>query len=159
MDGIGAEVVTPRASMGFGYDDSRVQHTGELVRWAEFRVGQGDAAELRAAARRSLAFRKRTQPLGQASAGCVFQNPLPEDGSLPDGVPRSAGALIDRAGLKGRRIGAALVSPLHGNFIVNAGGAAAADVRRLIEACRTTVADRFGLVLRDEVVYLGEFDR
>ncbi len=159
VDRGGAEIAAPRASMGFGYDDSRVQHTGELVRWAEFRVGRGEAAELRAAARRSLAFRKRTQPLGQASAGCVFQNPLPGDGPLPDGVPRSAGALIDRAGLKGRRIGAATVSPLHGNFIVNAGGAAAADVRRLIEACRTTVAERFGLVLRDEVVYLGEFDR
>ena len=159
VDPNGAEIAAPRASMGFGYDDCRVQHTGELVRWAEFRVGRGAVGELRAAARRSLAFRKRTQPLGQASAGCVFQNPGAEDGPLPDGVPRSAGALIERAGLKGRRIGAAVVSPLHGNFIVNEGGAAAADVRRLIEVCRTAVAERFGLVLRDEVVYLGEFDR
>ena len=158
VDRIGTELVVPGASMAFGYDDSRVRHSGELVRWAEFRVGRGAVAGLRAAARRSLAFRKRTQPLGQASAGCVFQNPLPEDGSLPDGVPRSAGALIERAGLKGRRIGGAVVSPLHGNFIVNAGGAAARDVRRLIEVCRTGVAERFGLVLRDEVVYLGEFD-
>ncbi len=158
VDRIGTELVVPGASMAFGYDDSRVRHSGELVRWAEFRVGRGAVAGLRAAARRSLAFRKRTQPLGQASAGCVFQNPLQEDGSLPDGVPRSAGALIERAGLKGRRIGGAVVSPLHGNFIVNAGGAAARDVRRLIEVCRTGVAERFGLVLRDEVVYLGEFD-
>ena len=158
VDRAGAELVVPRASMGFGYDDSRVQHTGELVRWAEFRVGRGEAAALRAAARRSLAFRKRTQPLGQPSAGCVFQNPRPEDGPLPDGVPRSAGALIERAGLKGRRIGGAVVSRRHGNFIVNEGGAAAADVHRLIESCRTGVAERFGVVLRDEVVYLGEFE-
>ena len=158
-DRVGTEFVVPRASMAFGYDDSRVQHTGELVRWAEFRVGRGVMAQLREAARGSLAFRKRTQPLAQASAGCVFQNPRAGDGRLPDGVPRSAGALIERAGLKGRRIGGAVVSPLHANFIVNAGGAAARDVRRLIEACRTAVAERFGLVLRDEVVYLGEFGR
>lgn len=157
VDRGGAEIVAPRPSMAFGYDDSRVQHTGELVRWVEFRVGRGEAGELRAAARRSLAFRKRTQPLGLASAGCVFQNPRPEDGRLPAGVPPSAGALIDRAGLKGRRIGSAVVSPVHGNFIVNEGGAAAADVRRLIEVCRAAVARRFGLVLRDEVVYLGDF--
>ena len=158
VDRAGSELVVPRASMGFGYDESRVQHTGELVRWAEFRVGRGEPATLRAAARRSLAFRKRTQPLGQASAGCVFQNPRPGDGPLPEGVPRSAGALIERAGLKGRRIGGAVVSPRHANFIVNEGGAAAADVRRLIESCRAAVAERFGLVLRDEVVYLGEFE-
>ena len=158
VDRAGSELVVPQASMGFGYDESRVQHTGELIRWAEFRVGRGDASALRAAARRSLAFRKRTQPLGQPSAGCVFQNPRPEDGPLPDGVPRSAGALIERAGLKGRRIGGAVVSPRHANFIVNEGGAAAADVRRLIESCRSAVAERFGVVLRDEVVYLGEFE-
>ena len=158
VDRAGSELVVPHASMGFGYDESRVQHSGELVRWAEFRVGRGDAAALRASARRSLAFRKRTQPLGQASAGCVFQNPRPGDGPLPDGVPRSAGALIERAELKGRRIGGALVSPRHANFIVNEGGAAAADVRRLIESCRTAVVERFGVVLRDEVVYLGEFE-
>ena len=158
VDRSGAELVAPREDMAFAYDDSRVQHTGELVRWVEFRVGRGEPAALRAAARRSLAFRKRTQPLAQASAGCVFQNPRPGDGPLPDGVPRSAGALIERAGLKGRRVGGAVVSPRHANFIVNGGGAAARDVRRLIEACRAAVAERFGVVLRDEVVYLGEFD-
>ena len=157
VDRRGVEFVVPQASMAFGYDDSRVQHRREMVRWAEFRVGRGAVEALRATARRSLAFRKRTQPLGLASAGCVFQNPRPEDGPLPAGVPRSAGALIDRAGLKGRRIGAAVVSPRHGNFIVNEGGASAADVRRLIEECRASVARRFGVVLRDEVVFLGDF--
>lgn len=157
VDRRGVEFVVPQASMAFGYDDSRVQHRREMVRWAEFRVGRGAVEALRATARRSLAFRKRTQPLGLASAGCVFQNPRPEDGPLPAGVPRSAGALIDRAGLKGRRIGAAAVSPRHGNFIVNEGGASAADVRRLIEECRAAVARRFGVVLRDEVVFLGDF--
>ena len=69
-----------------------------------------------------------------------------------------AGRLVEACGLKGARVGGAVVSEKHGNFIVNEGGAAAADVRRLIESCRTAVAERFGVVLRDEVVYLGDFE-
>ena len=145
-------------AMGFGYDESRVQHTGELVLWAEFRVADCPVATLREAARRSLAFRKRTQPLDRASAGCVFQNPRPEDGPLPAGVPRSAGALVDLAGLKGHRLGGAMVSNVHGNFLVNEEGASARDVRALIERCRAVVRERFGIVLREELVYLGEFE-
>jgi len=153
----GAVRRVPGAEMGFGYDESRVQHTGEFVLWAEFHVAPGEVGVLRAAARRSLAFRKRTQPLNHASAGCVFQNPRSEDGRLPDGVPRSAGALIERAGMKGRRVGGATVSTVHGNFIVNDGAATASDVRCLIELCRTAVAERFGIILRDELIYLGEW--
>ena len=158
VDRTGTVARVPRTEMGFGYDDSRVQHTGELVLWVEFRVAPGEVGALRAAARRALAYRKRTQPLGPASAGCVFQNPRPEDGPLPDEVPRSAGALIDLAGMKDRRIGGAVVSAVHGNFIVNEGGATANDVRRLIELCRTAVSKRFGITLREELIYLGEFN-
>ena len=67
---------------------------------------RGDPAALRAIARESLAFRKRTQPLESASAGCIFQNPDPARDRVPDGIPASAGALVDRAGLKGAREGA-----------------------------------------------------
>jgi len=158
VDRAGAVVRVPADEMGFGYDDSRVQHTGELVLWAEFRVADGSAATLREAARRSLAFRKRTQPLDQASAGCVFQNPRADDGPLPDGVPRSAGALVELVGLKGYRIGGAVVSHVHGNFVVNKGGASARDVRALIDRCREVVGERFGVVLREELVYLGDFE-
>lgn len=158
VDPLGAVSRVAAAEMAFGYDACRVQHTGELVLWAEFRVAPAEVGVLRAAAHRSLAFRKRTQPLDRASAGCVFQNPRPEDGPLPDDVPRSAGALIDRADMKGRRVGDAVVSPVHGNFIVNEGAATANDVRRLIERCRTAVVERFGIVLREELVYMGEFD-
>ena len=157
VDRTGTVYRVPRTEMGFGYDESRVQHTGELVLWAEFRVTPGEVGVLRAAARRSLAFRKGTQPLDRASAGCVFQNPRPEDGPLPDDVPRSAGTLIDRVGMKGRRVGGAVVSAVHGNFIVNEGGATASDVHRLIELCRTAVSERFGITLREELIYLGEF--
>jgi UDP-N-acetylmuramate dehydrogenase len=139
----------------FGYDRSRLQRTHEIATAADFRVGEGDSATLRAIARESLAYRKRTQPLESASAGCIFQNPDPSLDQVPDGIPWSAGALVDRAGLKGSREGQARVSPTHGNFIVNEGQASAADIRRLIERCRRAVHDRFGVALRDEIVYLG----
>ena len=157
LDDTGSCLEVPAGDMAFGYDDSRVQHTREIVSWAEFRVAPGDPVALRQAARESLAFRKRTQPLDRASAGCVFQNPSSDDGPLPDGVPRSAGALIDRSGLKGRRQGGAKVSTVHGNFIVNEGGPRAADILALIERCRDEVARRFGIQLRLELVCLGEF--
>ena len=73
-------------------------------------------------------------------------------------MPRSAGALVDRAGLKGASRGGALVSPTHANFIVNAGGATAADILALVERCRAAVRERFGVELRDEIVCLGEFE-
>lgn len=144
-------------AMEFGYDESRLQRTGEVLLWAEFRTTPGAPAALRETARASLRFRKRTQPLAMPSAGCVFRNPDPARDALPDGVPASAGALVDRAGLKGARAGGAMVSPTHANFIVNAGGATAADVRALVERCRAAVRARFGVELRDEIVYLGDW--
>jgi len=89
------------------------------------------------------------------SAGCIFQNPVPGRDRLPDGMPWSAGALIDRAGLKGRAIGGARVSPIHANFIVNEGGATAQDVRQLIRLCHDEVRRQFAVELREEIVSLG----
>ena len=148
----------PVPEMRFGYDYSRLHDTGEIAISAIFRTQPGDPAALRIVARESLAFRKRTQPLESASAGCIFQNPQPGRDRVPDGIPPSAGALIDRAGMKGSRAGAASVSTTHGNFIVNHGGASAAEIRELIERCQSEVRTRFAVDLRDEVVYLG-FDR
>jgi UDP-N-acetylmuramate dehydrogenase len=145
------------ADMDFGYDTSRLQRTREILVSAEFRVHRADPESLRVTARQSLAHRKRTQPLALPSAGCVFQNPDPARDRLPDGVPASAGALIDRAGLKGYRIGGARISPAHANFIVNEGQATARDIRALVDEARRAVRARFGIELRDEVVYLGEF--
>ena len=145
----------PAAQMEFGYDYSRLHRTGEIVIAAVFNVTRGDRAALRTTARESLAFRKRTQPLECASAGCIFQNPDPSVG-LPEGVPASAGALVDRAGLKGARAGQAMVSTRHANFIVNYGGASARQIRDLIERCKSGVRDRFGVTLREEIVYLGD---
>jgi len=154
-DGVTRDVT--RSELAFGYDDSRLQKTGEILLWAEFEVRDGDPATLRQTARESLAFRKRTQPLDTPSAGCIFQNPQPGRDAVPDGMPWSAGALIDRAGLKGAALRGARVSPTHGNFILNDRQATARDIRDLIERCRTGVRDRFGVELREEIVYLGDW--
>jgi UDP-N-acetylmuramate dehydrogenase len=149
----------PQSEMAFGYDSSRLQTTGEILLQAVVRVVPDcDPAALRTVARQSLVHRKRTQPLHLRSAGCAFKNPDPARDRLPAGTPWSAGALIDLAGLKGRTVGGACVSTVHANFIVNQGGATAADVRALIEICRREVFARFGVQLRDEIVYLGEFE-
>jgi UDP-N-acetylmuramate dehydrogenase len=148
----------PAGRMAFGYDRSRLQSSGEILLTADFIVSPGEPAGLREAARRSLAYRKRTQPLEMPSAGCIFQNPIEGQDVVPDGIPWSAGALVDRAGMKGVAVGGARVSPTHGNFVVNEGSARAADIRQLVEQCRAAVRDRFGVELREEIVYLGDFN-
>lgn len=104
--------------------DPRLDRTAERARFAE-----------------AVAWKKATQPLSAASAGCVFKNP----------AGRSAGALIDGLGLKGDRFGHALVSPVHANFIVNEGGATFSDVFGLISRIRDRVAAASGLSLDLEV--------
>ncbi len=144
------------SEMEFGYDKSRLQRTGEVALSATFVVGEGHPYALRAVARQALAFRKRTQPLALPSAGCVFKNPDPATARLPPGVPCSAGALVDLAGMKGAACGGARVSAVHANFVVNEGGATARDVATLVDRMRDAVAARFGVVMEEEIVRLGE---
>ncbi|KAA3608131.1 MAG: UDP-N-acetylmuramate dehydrogenase [Planctomycetota bacterium] len=93
-----------------------------------------------------LKKKNASQPVTLSSAGCAFKNP-PQD---------SAGRLLDAAGMKGQREGAALVSERHANFIVNAGGARAAQVRTLMQRMHQAVADRFGIDLQAELVIWPE---
>lgn len=154
----GTLLQAPADRMEFDYDYSRLKRTGEIVLWAAFRVTPGaDPAALRAVARESLALRKRTQPLESPSAGCIFMNPDPARDRVPEGIPPSAGALVDRAGLKGTAHHGARVSPTHANFIINDGSATAGDIHALIERCRAAVKDRLGVTLRNEIICLGDF--
>lgn len=91
--------------------------------------------------------RLRTQPVKEASAGSTFKN--------PDGW--HAGALIDRAGLKGHRFGGAQISPLHANFILNQDHATAADVMALILLAQQRVGEEFGVHLEPEVQFVGRW--
>lgn len=150
-------IVVPSAEMAFGYDTSRLFNTAEVLVWADFAVKAGEPDLLRSTARGSLAHRKRTQPLNLRSAGCVFQNPQPPLDRVPAGVPWSAGALVDLAGLKGATEGGAAISTVHANFVVAGKSATALEIRTLIERARDAVWQQSGVTLRDEIVYLGEW--
>jgi UDP-N-acetylmuramate dehydrogenase len=152
----GTLIQVPADRMEFEYDNSRLKRTGEVLLWAAFRLAAGaEPATLRATARESLAYRKRTQPLESPSAGCIFMNPDPARDRVPEGIPPSAGALVDRAGLKGACVGGARVSDAHANFIINDGTATAADIAALIDRCATAVRERFGVRLHEEIVRHG----
>ncbi len=131
------------------YRDTRIKHAARPRPWhvvrSIFRLPKRDPAELVRLADEHAQFRKETQPTG-ACAGSTFANP-----------PRDfAGRLLEEAGLKGFAIGGARFSPKHSNWIVNTGGATAADVRALIAHAQAVVRDRFGVALRPEIEQLGE---
>ena len=105
-----------------------------------------------------MQYRKSTQPLAEPSACCVFKNPIITDNDKASGVPCSAGALIDAAGLKGCVEGAVRVSERHANFFVTRPSARASDVKVLMERCQQTVKQRFNLELVPEIALLGDFD-
>ncbi|MBI2942104.1 MAG: UDP-N-acetylmuramate dehydrogenase [Chloroflexi bacterium] len=136
-----------REELALGYRTSRFHHDRKaVVLGAELQLPE---VEPRVALEQIARFRQRrheTQPT-DPGAGSIFKNP-PGD---------AAGRLIDVAGLKGRGHGGAVVSPKHGNFIVNVGGATAADVLALAEVARVTVAERFGVTLELEVERVGEW--
>jgi UDP-N-acetylmuramate dehydrogenase len=93
--------------------------------------------------------RKETQPTNKRTFGSVFKNPDHELG---------AGRMIEQCGLKGERIGSAVVSPRHANFIENAGDATARDAVGLMAEARRRVLEQFGVVLEREVELLGEIE-
>ena len=147
----GTEARLAVADLGLGYRDSRFKRPGGeggLVLGATFVLEPGSEAEIKARLDDIRRWRQAHQPLGLPSAGSVFRNP---------GGDRSAGALVDELGLKGLRIGGAVVSEKHANFIVNDQKGTAADVRTLAERVRREVRDRTGTDLEFEIVFLGEW--
>ena len=132
-----------KADAGFAYRRSGFER--DVVLRATFQLPSGDKAELMKIRRELLIKRNRSQPLNLPNSGSVFKNP---PGTF-------AAKLIEEAGLKGTTIGAAQISEKHGNFIVNKGKAAAADVLALIRLARKTVAEKCGVQLELEVKLLG----
>lgn len=142
----GSREVLGNAEMKFSYRHSILQERRGIVTRAEFRLAQGDRKEIAAALATYKDRRRRTQPLQMACAGSVFRNP-PND---------HAARLIEAAGLKGLREGAAEVSQMHANFIVNHGGAKAEDVLTLIGKVQQIVKQTYGITLVTEVLMMGE---
>lgn len=118
---------------------------GAIVIGAVLRLRHEGCVSVRERAKEYLLEKRRVQPVTEWSAGCVFKNPDPAKSG-----GSSAGKLIDQLGLKGRSRGDAIVSPLHGNFILNRGHATAADVLGLMEELRAEVAARTGIELASE---------
>jgi len=135
-----------REEMTFSYRDSHLPQ-GTIVTQVRMRLKKTEPTVVNAKVRDLVAKRKASQPSGYPNSGSMFRNP-PGD---------YAGRLIEAAGLKGARVGQAQISPKHANFIVNLGGAAAEDVRQLMELARTQVQSKFAVELNPEVRMVGEW--
>lgn len=142
----------------FGYDQSRLQTSREILLSAVFELEEVPAQTgLWEKARQATAYRQDTQPAGGGSFGCTFRNLTVAQAAklaLPNSI-RSAGYLIDQCGLKGRQIGQAKISEKHANFILNLGGATAADVKKLIDLAKIEVKEKFRVDLEEEIVLVG----
>jgi UDP-N-acetylmuramate dehydrogenase len=144
VDGDGAYWRSP-AELGLRYRHSELRH-GQVVAQVEFRLAPRPAGEIRAIVADLQRRRKAAQPTNRRTYGSVFKNP---DHEL------SAGRMLEACGLKGHRIGDALISPRHANFIENAGGARTADAVALMAEARRRAYERFGIELEHEVEFLG----
>jgi UDP-N-acetylmuramate dehydrogenase len=166
----GKQVTYTNAECRFGYRDSRFKHEPHIILKTVMDLARGSSVGARSKIDEIMAKRKETQPQGAFTAGCMFKNfGFTDDAALEklrregDEIPEamlsqkriSAGWLIDTLGLKGMTVGKAQVSPVHGNFLVNLGGATAQDVIALSSAVKTKVRDELGILLEDEVQYLG----
>jgi len=129
----------------FSYRDSIFKHNKDIILSVEFELKNGNKEKSRNVIQGYLLERKESQPLDCLSAGCIFKNPR----------DKSAGELIDSAGLKGKKIGNAQISEKHANFIINLGNARAEDVIRLIEIIQEKVLGEFGIKLEFEIELVG----
>ena len=134
------------SELGLAYRSSRVPR-GAVITRIEVALRPGDVAASERTMQEDRDRRRRTQPLDRPTFGSTFRNP-PGD---------FAGRLIEAVGLKGHRVGGALWSEVHANFVVNAGGATASDVLALVRLARTRVRESFGIVLEPEVRFVGAF--
>jgi UDP-N-acetylenolpyruvoylglucosamine reductase len=133
------------AELGLSYRHSELS-PGQVVARVEYRLEPRAPEEIKALVADLVARRKDTQPTNKRTFGSVFKNPPGDLG---------AGALLERCGLKGHRIGGAQVSPKHANFIENAGGATSEDCVALMVEARGRAREQFGVELEREVVFLG----
>lgn len=134
-------------TMEFGYRTSTIRNQPFIVTEVMFELTLGDREAIKAKMEDLAARRREKQPLEYPSAGSTFKRP---EGHF-------AGELIMKAGLRGFQIGGARVSDKHCGFVINVGGATAADVMDLIHEIKTRVKDRFQVDLEPEVVFLGKF--
>jgi UDP-N-acetylmuramate dehydrogenase len=152
VDQSGRERVLPRAAIPFGY--RRAGLDGHIVLEAVVQLSDQEQRVIDEEIAEFFRWRQEGTPFNQPCCGSVFKNPGGPSWQVREG-PRTAGQLIEAAGLKGRRIGGAEISPRHANYFVNSGGATAADVTSLMRLARARVAEQFGVTLEPEVKLIG----
>lgn len=154
---VGDVVTISAADLNFAYRSSNIPD-GTIVTRATFQTNAGDPDALEAAMAAQLAKRDETQPTKDRSAGSTFRNPagFSSTGRADDTHELKAWKVIDDAGMRGATRGGAIMSPKHSNFLVNAGGATAADLEGLGEEVRKKVFDTSGLTLEWEIMRVGE---
>ncbi|MGZ8398879.1 MAG: UDP-N-acetylmuramate dehydrogenase [Gemmatimonadales bacterium] len=152
VDAAGKDTVIARSDIPFSYRRSGLE--GRIVLEATVRLRQQDQAELDEAIAEMFEWRQRGTPFNQPCCGSVFKNPAGSSWKQAGGE-RTAGQLIEAAGLKSYNIGGAQVSPMHANYIVNTGSSTASDVKKLIEHVQRTVEERFSVKLEPEVKLIG----
>ncbi len=148
VDEEGAVQVVPRSAIPFSYRHSGL--TGRIVLDTVVQLVPADKTAIQAEVAELFHWRQSGTPFNQPCCGSVFKNPAGPSWNQRDG-PRTAGQLIEAAGLKGRRIGSAEISPMHANYFINTGGATAAELQQLIALARHTVQEQFGVTLETEV--------
>ncbi len=148
VDAQGTDRILPRAEIPFAYRQSGL--SGQVVLEATVRLRQEDPAVIETELAELFKWRSEGTPFNQPCCGSVFRNPGGASWHR-EGGPRTAGQLIEAAGLKGFRVGGAEISPKHANYFVNTGGATAADIRVLIAHAQATVHEQFGATLETEV--------
>lgn len=154
LDAEGNTRTVNREYFQFAYDYSILQKTHETVLDATFRLPKADPAELKRRSVEAQEYRRKTQPHGVSTSGCFFRNISQEEKTRLNLPTTSAGYLIDKSGLKNKRIGGFVVSDLHANFIINTGDGKPQDLVALLKLIKDTVKEKFDVQLEEEVLVL-----
>lgn len=145
----GARKVVPRSYFNFGYDQSILHHSGDVVLSARFQLEEGQSEQMERIIEENLAWRAERHPplTTEPSAGSIFKK--------IEGI--GAGRLIDQCGMKGTRMGGIEITHRHANIMINRGGGTAKDVMDMINHVVSTVQDQTGYTLEPEIAFIGEF--
>lgn len=150
LDGTGREKRSSKENLAFGYRDSILKRTRDVLLSAVFSLKKDKKRKIVDQIEKNLRWREqKLPPPGAACAGSFFKNPV-----QPDGNKVSAASLLEKVGAKSLRIGGAGVHPAHANFIVNLKGASAREVLQLAAEMKRRVMEEFGIFLEEEVIFL-----
>ena len=143
------ETLTP-SEIKFGYRNSTINPSEQIVLSGKFRMNSDTEAAIRTRMKQNNIARRSTQPIKDPSAGCTFRNPIE--------INMPAGKILELIGAKTWTIGAAQVSPIHANFIVNLGNANSQDVCKLINKLQEAAREKYNILLKPEIKPLGVFN-